>query len=428
MKLVNIIWNIRTIKILAGIIIYFYALGLITIWANCDRGRPYDITNYPIIYDKFPESDFLLYWAASELTLEGNAREAYYPDRLFQVEATVIHPQHRRTLIYPPPYLLICLPLALVPFLPSLFLWGTATLAGFVTVIRRIAPHPLTVWLILAFPACFHTLVRGQNTFLSGILLGGGLLCLDYRPLTAGLLFGVMVYKPQLAVLIPVAMLVGRHWRALAGFVLSALGMILLSAALFGVETWSLAFQTLLLESQKTTQIPGFFPLNLNPTIFAFAKLMGLSQRMALGVHWTVAFLAAVAALWTWYQRAPLRIRASTLILATLLFPPRLFIYDFALLAIPLAFLGLELVQSGFTPVRAAIFVATFFMPFYAPILAANTSIQIGAWVVLVFIFAVMYDFYKDQPQTLSSPPRAPEFGVREEDTGGYQDGGPTVS
>jgi hypothetical protein len=39
-----------------------------------------------------------------------------------------------------------------------------------------------------------------------------------------------------------------------------------------------------------------------------------------------------------------------------------------------------------------------------------------------------MYDFYKNQPQTLSSPPQAPEFGVREGDTGGYQDEGPTSS
>jgi hypothetical protein len=122
MEIVNFIWQKRIIKIIAGIIIYFYALGLIVIWANCDRGTPYYVTDYPIVYDKFPESDFLMFWAGSSLTLAGKAKEVYNLKRLYQEEAKVIHPHHNREWPYPPPYLLICLPLALVPFLPSLFL------------------------------------------------------------------------------------------------------------------------------------------------------------------------------------------------------------------------------------------------------------------------------------------------------------------
>ncbi|MEJ2092419.1 MAG: glycosyltransferase family 87 protein [Syntrophobacterales bacterium] len=390
---------------MAGIIIYFYALGLIAIWANCDRGNPRYITDYPIIYDKFPESDFLGFWAASSLALEGNAREAYNPKWLIPVEGKVIHPQHHRLWFYPPPYLIIVLPLALVPFLPSLFLWGTATLAGFVAVLRRIAPHPLTIWLTLAFPACFHNLVRGQNAFLSGIIFGSGLLLLDYHPLAAGLVLGLMVFKPQLAVLIPVVLLAGRYWRTLAGFVLSALGMILLSLVIFGFETWSVSLQ-ILHRVSKTLLIPGYLPLNLNSTVFSSAELLGLTPKLALWVHYTVAFIIAGAAIWTWYQRAPLRIRGSTLIIGTLFFAPRLFVYDLTLLAIPLAFLGYELALTRFSSGPAAIFVAAWLMPFYAPILAANTPIQIGPLVLFMLLLYFLYEFYReslgDQKHTIS--------------------------
>jgi hypothetical protein len=397
MEIINFIWQKRTIKILAGIIIYFYAMGIIVIWANCDRGNPRNFWNCPIIYDKFAESDFLIFWGTSSLALEGNAREAYNPRRLFQAEGEVIHPQHQRPWLYPPTYLLVVLPLALVPFLPSLFIWVTATLAGFVAVIRRIAPHPLTVWLTLAFPACFHTLVRGQNTFLSGIIFGGGLLLLDQRPLVAGLVLGLMVFKPQLCVLIPFALLAGRYWRALAGFFGSALGMMLLSAALFGLEVWSLSIQTLLLES-KTLLVPNSFALNLSPTVFASAELMGVAPKLALRVHWTVAFIVAAVAIWTWYQRAPLRIRASTLIIGTLFLAPRFFMYDFTLLAIPLAFLGYELALTRFSPGPTAILVAAWFMPFYAPILAAHTPIPIGPVVMLLLLSYFLHDFWLEAP------------------------------
>jgi alpha-1,2-mannosyltransferase len=274
-------------------------------------------------------------------------------------------------------------------------------LAGFVAVLRRIAPHPLTVWLTLAFPGCFHTLVRGQNTFLSGIIFGGGLLLLDHSPLAAGLVLGLMVFKPQLCVLIPFVLLAGRYWRALAGFVLSALGIMLLSLALFGLEVWSVALQFLLLTS-KTLLIRGYLPLGINPTVFAAAELLGLSQKLALGVHWTVAFIVAGVAIWTWYKGAPLRIRASTLIIATLMISPRLFVYDFTLLAIPLAFLGYELALTRFSPGPTAIFVAAWAMPSYAPILAANTPFQIGPFVLITFLCYYSYDFYKNYPETIN--------------------------
>ena len=54
---------------------------------------------------------------------------------------------------------------------------------------------------ILAFPPFSSTPEHGQNGFLSAALIGGGALLLDKRPVLAGLCFGALVYKPQLAVM-----------------------------------------------------------------------------------------------------------------------------------------------------------------------------------------------------------------------------------
>ena len=64
--------------------------------------------------------------------------------------------------------------------------------------------------LALASPAVLINAVGGQNGTWTAALLGGGLSLLERRPYLAGGLFGMMIYKPHLALLLPVAL----HRRA----------------------------------------------------------------------------------------------------------------------------------------------------------------------------------------------------------------------
>ncbi len=63
-----------------------------------------------------------------------------------------------------------------------------------------------------AFPAVFINIGHGQNGFLTAALLGGALHWLDRKPWLAGILIGMLAYKPQFGVLIPIA-----FWPAGAG-------------------------------------------------------------------------------------------------------------------------------------------------------------------------------------------------------------------
>ena len=78
---------------------------------------------------------------------------------------------------------------------------------------RSDKPRPTTwLWLLLAlaFPAVLINIGHGQNGFLTAALLGGALVVLDRRPLVAGILFGLLVYKPQYGLMIPLVLAVER--------------------------------------------------------------------------------------------------------------------------------------------------------------------------------------------------------------------------
>jgi hypothetical protein len=68
---------------------------------------------------------------------------------------------------------------------------------------------------------------------------GAGTLWIDRRPILAGFCFGALCYKPHFALLVPVALLAGQHWRALAASLGSAAALCGLSLVVFGWQTWT---------------------------------------------------------------------------------------------------------------------------------------------------------------------------------------------
>ena len=291
-------------------------------------------------------SDFVAFYAASKLALNGEPAAIYSISKLHVIEKLVIgadvglRPWH-----YPPSFLTIVLPLSLFPYGLSFALWILSTLYGYLRIVRKIAPHRLTPWLFLAFLPAISNLFYGQNGFFSTILLGGGLLLLDSRPFTGGLLLGVLSYKPQLAILIPVALLAGRNWRALIGAAVSSISLALISLIVFGVATWkaflhNIPYATELLKYHQEYWIKM-------PTIFANARLMGAGLAVAEILQLAIALVALGVVAWIWSRRLSLALRASSLTLAIFLTAPFAFEYDLALIALPFAWLGWEEVSTG---------------------------------------------------------------------------------
>jgi alpha-1,2-mannosyltransferase len=285
-------------------------------------------------------ADFVTFYAASKLARSENPAAVYDIPRLHAVEQAVIgEPISTWAWYYPPSFLLLVLPLSCLPYLAALGLWMGGSLLGYLRLIRRIAPHRLAPWLMLAFPFVGQNLFYGQNGFISALLLGGGLLWLDANPWLAGGLLGLLSYKPQLALLIPVALAAGGRGRALIGAAASAAGLALASLSVLGPDSWAAFWATVPLV-QKLMDRPAIW--SKMPTAYAAARLLGATLPAALMIQGLAAAAALGAVIWVWRRPSSRCCRGSILAVAIFLATPYALEYDLAVLGLAFAWLGWE--------------------------------------------------------------------------------------
>ena len=215
-----------------------FLIGYILCGAGLVLSAAYSKTGLTDLLDRPLGADFSHYWIASFLAQTGHPLTVYHAPEFIAVQEAFFKVTYPLPWFYPPTFLLMIYPLAFLPYLVSLCAWLAATLAAYLVVLRRIAPHPLTPWLALAFPGTFQNFFHGQNGFLSTALLGGGLCLLNQSPWVAGILLGLVSYKPHLFVLIPVALIAGRRWQALLAAMSTAIILALASFLLLGQGVW----------------------------------------------------------------------------------------------------------------------------------------------------------------------------------------------
>jgi hypothetical protein len=176
-------------------------------WIAASRGG-LDPTGKPL------GTDFTSFWTASRLALAGSPQAAYdVAAHRAQQAALFGHDTGYAAFFYPPMFLLLCLPLAGLPYLAALAAWLVATGALYWRMARAWLSQAFGAMPIFAFPAVLSNVGHGQNGFLSAALFGAGALWLERRPILAGICLGALVYKPHLGVMIPVALLIFGRWK-----------------------------------------------------------------------------------------------------------------------------------------------------------------------------------------------------------------------
>ena len=192
-------------------------------------------------------TDFASFYAAGALANAGTPQLAYDQAAHYAMEQAVTAPGIEYQFFnYPPVYLILCAALAHLPYLVAFVLFIAATLAFYVAVARHILDdRSITALLVLAaFPMVFWTIGLGQNAFLTAALFGMATLWIDRRQVAAGLLLGLLCYKPHFGLLLPIALAAGGYWRSFAAAAASAGSLVLVSLLLFGWETWHAFFVT----------------------------------------------------------------------------------------------------------------------------------------------------------------------------------------
>lgn len=341
-----------------------------------------DVRGKPLGYD------FVSFWSASKLALEGEPEAAYQPDRILATGREAIPDLETRFIwSYPPTYQLLVLPLGLLPFLWGYLLWFLVWLVPFVLAIRKLAPAPETLMLTLAFPGTLLNLAQGQNGLMIAALFGGAMLWLPTRPVLAGILIGLMSCKPQFGLLIPIALICGRRWTAFAAAAATTLVFAGVSLLAFGTGDWEAFFANLKFASAVLED--GRLPWVKMPSLFAALRLLGVSVDWAYAAQGLLAIAAAVTVALVWWRRVPLPLAAAVLTSGALLVSPHINDHDLALLAVPIALLAWHGHQDGWQRGEREILVVAWLAPVLTALVAEPTHLQVGVLCLLAtFVLA----------------------------------------
>jgi hypothetical protein len=352
-------------------------------------------------------TDFSNVYAAGTLTWQGRSAEAYAPALQHAAEKAVFDGREVPFYgwHYPPFFFAIAVLVAAVPYAWGLAIWLVASFAAYLTAIRAILPRQETLLVAAAFPAVFVNVGHGQNGFLTAALLGGALHWLDRKPWLAGMLIGLLAYKPQFGVLIPIALLAGGRWRSIGAAAATIAALVAISFATLGGGIWhafadSMNFtQTVVLEQGGT----GWQKIQ---SIFAAVRALGASVPVAYAAQASLFAMLAATLAWLWHGDAAFELKAAALALGSLLATPYVLDYDFVVLAVAIAFFARHGLRHGFRDFEISLLAAAWIVPLLSRSIAGVAYIPLGLLVELAFYAFVLRRAALDRAQLPVGTPR----------------------
>jgi alpha-1,2-mannosyltransferase len=369
-------------------------------------------------------TDFSSFYSAGTYVLEGQAQAPYDLGRQHAREQAIFGAATPfYSWFYPPFFLFITAALALSPYGAALVTWQAVTLALYLLAMRAIiSPSPrlqgdgrdevasplgselrIELLLALAFPAVLVNLGHGQNGFLTAALLGGALAVLDRRPIVAGVLFGLLAYKPQFGLMIPLALAAGGYWRCFATAAATIALLAVAASTAFGLDVWRAFFdsthfmRTVVLEQGD----PGWHKMQ---SLFAWARMWDAPIPLAYALQATLVACLGAALIWLWRSITAYPVKAAALCIATILSTPFTFDYDMMVLAPAIAFFAADGLVRGFGPWERTALAALWLMPLVARSFAQLALIPLGVPVMLVTFILLLRrsTLHFAQPMALS--------------------------
>ncbi len=337
--------------------------------------------------------DFKAFYTAGQLADEGTPTLAYdyeahkQKQRLLEgKDSTVPYMQFP----YPPYFLAFSELFAKFSYLQALVLWQLGSLAVAMFVMHRILPRTETVLIALASPVYLGNFAHGQTAFLTAALMGSFLLTLEKRPTLAGVFAGLLVYKFQFGLLIPVALMMGGYWKTILSAVCTLGVMTLGVTALYGQEVWPAFFHNVLNQMryfEKSDQ-----QLDMIHSLFSFVHhTLGATKGLAYAAQGVVQIGVLGVILWLWRKSnpAPYTLKAAVLASGSLLMTPYLMDYDLFVLLPALVLMGRYQTDRGFVPYGKGILILLWGMCAFARNLYKMTDIPFGFLTLLgAFLFA----------------------------------------
>jgi arabinofuranan 3-O-arabinosyltransferase len=309
--------------------------------------------------------DFTDGWVAGWHALNAKAAQLYDPNEFVRIQKALLGARDYfyPNWPYPPTFFLILAPLSTLPYPYAFLTWDVATLLGCLAVVYLIVRRPPAIALVLASPFTAWNFLAGQNGFLTASLLGASLFFLEKRPIVAGAIIGGLTYKPQFGILIPVALLASRQWRAIASAVIAAALLAGASIALFGSDAWAAFPIGFVAQSKLNLGDSPDSNWGYLQTVYGLIRRLHGSANTAWLAQGLTTLATAVIVWMVWQSRIRYPLQAATLSAAALIATPYAFAYDMAAIVVPAAFLATDQLCCGLLRGDKAIWLILFGAP-----------------------------------------------------------------
>jgi Glycosyltransferase family 87 len=327
-------WLTRERLLLCGSCLAFVTIGVIGL----------DVATNPIIRPIIVGNhlgiDFIQFWESARLAADGKPAAAYALGAPFHTTELAI--------AYPPLIMLLSWPLAGLSYPYALGIWIGLGVLLFSWTLSRVIGWEMAIFASIGTPAALFNIFLGQNGFYTAIVLAGGLMLVERRPVPAGILLGMLSCKPQLGLLLLPALVAGGHWRVVVAAAATVFLLILVTLVLFGHETWFAFFARLPAQRDLMENRTAAWPWM--PSMYAMLRLIGASSPVAYMVQALSTIGAVVAVVRLWRGPAPLAVKSAGLVIAALLATPYVWAYDTVVLTFAAAWLARDGSRSGFLP------------------------------------------------------------------------------
>ncbi len=327
-----------TIILVVALVASFYA------WLNLVTTIPYPgLIGYDFIT---LGTDWMVFYGAVRSVLEGHVALIYDGDRFTDFLNTTFaswlsHPLAFRPWAYPPSFLLLLLPFAPLGFFTAYLAFQVVTAALMAIALRSCSADLISsrrlVAVALLSPAAAVNVIDGQNAFLVAALMVGGIGLMSERPVLAGLILGLLTFKPQFAILVPLALVAAGQWRAFFAAGASTLAMVALSSLIFGWSLWLQWFPLIIGDLLNPNEKWISYGRMWGQSVYTCAVLLGIPQRLASGIQLLATLTAAATVVLAFRSKLSTNEKTAVLLAATVLATPHSGAYDATLLVIATA-------------------------------------------------------------------------------------------
>lgn len=363
-------------------------------------------------------TDFVAFYTAGRIVASGEGSELYSLDLAHEIQLEIYQTETENFNPYlnPPFYALLFVPFSKLPYAQAAVLWMGMNLGLLWLSIRLLDPesHWRKFWLILTWLPAWAAITFGQNAFLSVFILSlVYILWKNKHHFLAGMVLGLLLYKPQLVIGVGFLWLVDiqHRWKNLAGMIVTGVILGTISVIIFPQATLSYFDYALHINANLMT-FEAFPIWNAHGVQTFFITLLPGNEAIAQVFYAVCAVLGMIVFVNFLRHQQELPLQYAGAICLTLWITPYVMVYDWSILVIAAILLWQARPQQH--PAWEVLYAIMWVVMFISSALTAiqwrflGIALQISV-PMLALVLAATYQVLREAAPLRKAPAGAPE-------------------